>query len=105
MRKKAILFALIALIMIGGSALAVPPGKNIEFKDGDLGKVVFDGKLHFDKGLKCNDCHTKVFQMKTGTAKITMEEINQGKLCGVCHNGEKSFKASDPANCAKCHKK
>lgn len=88
-----------------GSAMAVPPGKTVEFAGGGAGKVVFDGKIHADKGLKCNDCHTKIFQMKKGTAKMKMADINAGKFCGECHNGTKAFKSSDAANCAKCHKK
>jgi c(7)-type cytochrome triheme protein len=42
--------------------------------------------------------------MKKG-AKITMAEMNEGKNCGVCHNGQKAFKSGDQANCGKCHKK
>lgn len=99
-----VMVILVAALFVG-SALAVPPGKNVEYEGGGLGKVVFDGKIHADKGLKCNDCHTKVFQMKKGTAKIKMAEMNAGKNCGTCHNGEKAFKSSDAANCAKCHKK
>lgn len=100
----AIVAILIAVVFVG-SALAVPPGKTVEFPGGAMGKVVFDGKVHADKGLKCNDCHTKIFQMKKGTAKMKMADINAGKFCGACHNGTKAFKSSDAANCAKCHKK
>ncbi|MBI5212538.1 MAG: cytochrome c3 family protein [Nitrospirae bacterium] len=99
----AILAIMIAVVFVG-SAMAVPPGKTAEFKGGALGKVIFDGKTHADKGLKCNDCHTKIFQMKK-VAKITMADMNAGKNCGECHNGTKAFKSSDAANCAKCHKK
>jgi c(7)-type cytochrome triheme protein len=105
MRKLVILLILVGALAFVSSALAVPPGKSIEFQGGELGKVVLDGKIHFDKGLKCTDCHTQIFQMKKGTVKITMADINAGKFCGVCHNGDRSFKASDPKNCAKCHKK
>lgn len=94
----------IAVVFIG-SAMAVPPGKTVEYAGGGAGKVVFDGKTHADKGLKCNDCHTKIFQMKKGAAKMKMADINAGKFCGECHNGTKAFKSSDAANCAKCHKK
>lgn len=94
----------IAVVFIG-SAMAVPPGKTVEYAGGGAGKVVFDGKIHADKGLKCNDCHTKIFQMKKGTAKMKMADINAGKFCGECHNGTRAFKSSDEANCAKCHKK
>jgi c(7)-type cytochrome triheme protein len=86
------------------SALAVPPGKTVEWQT-PAGKVVFDGKVHADKGLKCNECHTKIFKMKKGSAEMTMAEINAGKFCGECHNGEKAFKADDAANCGRCHKK
>jgi len=100
----ALLTIAIAVVFIG-SAMAVPPGKTVEFAGGSAGKVVFDGKIHADKGLKCNDCHTKIFQMKKGSAKMKMADINAGKFCGECHNGTKAFKTSDAANCAKCHKK
>ncbi|MEC4675637.1 MAG: cytochrome c3 family protein [Nitrospirota bacterium] len=92
----------ISLVFFMGSALAVPPGKTAEFQGGKLGKVVFDGKKHFDAGLKCNSCHTKLFKMKKGSTKMTMADLNAGKYCGSCHNGEKAFKITD---CTKCHKK
>ncbi len=105
MKKTVLAVVVLVIVAFVGSALAVPPGKTVDFAGGSAGKVVFDGKAHADKGLKCNDCHTKIFQMKKGTAKITMAELNAGKLCGECHNGTKAFKTSDAANCAKCHKK
>jgi len=105
MKKTVLAVVVLVIVAFVGSALAVPPGKDIEYGGGDAGKVVFDGKTHADKGLKCNDCHTKIFQMKKGTAKITMADLNAGKSCGECHNGTKAFNSNDAANCAKCHKK
>lgn len=105
MKKTVLAVVVLVIVAFVGSALAVPPGKTVDFAGGSAGKVVFDGKAHADKGLKCNDCHTKVFQMKKGAAKMTMADINGGKFCGECHNGTKAFKSSDAANCAKCHKK
>lgn len=105
MRTMVLLLTLLITIAFVGSALAVPPGKTVEFAGSKEGKVVFDGKKHADKGLKCTDCHTKIFQMKKSTAKMTMADINAGKFCGTCHNGEKAFKSSDAANCSKCHQK
>ena len=104
MRIITTVLTLIIAVMFVGSAMAVPPGKTVEF-DNPGGKVVFDGKVHADKGLKCNDCHTKIFKMKKGSEKITMADMNAGKNCGTCHNGEKAFKSSDAANCGKCHTK
>lgn len=105
MKKSVLAVVVLVIVAFVGSALAVPPGKTVEFAGGSAGKVVFDGKAHADKGLKCSDCHPKMFQMKKGATKITMAELNAGKLCGECHNGTKAFKTSDAANCAKCHKK
>lgn len=100
--------ALVAMVLTAalsiGSVTAAPPGKIIEYPGGPVGKVVFDGKVHADKGLKCPDCHTKIWPMKKGAA-MKMADLNEGKFCGTCHNGEKAFKTSDPANCVKCHKK
>ena len=95
---------LLAFAVFFGSASAVPPGKTAVY-DAPNGKVAFDGKTHADKGLKCPDCHTKIFQMKKDAGKSKMADINAGKSCGTCHNGDKGFKASDAANCTKCHKK
>ncbi len=103
MKITALVLSLLAAVMFAGSAFAVGPGKTLTWEDGAQGKVTFDGKVHADKGLKCGDCHTKIVPMKKGDMK--MADINAGKYCGACHNGEKAFKASDPANCAKCHKK
>ncbi len=105
MKITVFLLTLVVAIAFVGSAFAVPPGKTVEFADGDQGKVVFDGKTHADKGLKCNDCHTKIFPMKKGTMKMTMADMDAGKECGTCHNGEKAFATKDKASCGKCHKK
>lgn len=72
-----------------------------------LGPVTFSHKTHVEaKGLKCNACHTKVFKMKKGTSgPLTMAAMKEGKLCGACHNGEKAFSVTKPADCKKCHVK
>ena len=103
---KIAMFVLTLVIAVAfvGSAFAVPAGKSIEFAGGAEGKVVFDGKAHADKGLKCNDCHTKIFPMKKG-GTFTMADMDAGKNCGTCHNGQKAFATKDKANCGKCHKK
>ena len=102
--KKFLILALTLALAAAfiGSAMAVPPGKTVDYEGGGLGKVVFDGKKHADAGKKCNDCHPKVFQMKKGADKITMKDMNAGKNCGTCHNGTVAFKASE---CKRCHVK
>jgi c(7)-type cytochrome triheme protein len=103
--KKFFVIALVVVVsfVLAVSAFAVPAGKTVEFEGKGAGKVVFDGKTHADKGLKCADCHPGVFKMKKGGDAITMADINAGKSCGTCHKeGGKAFPGKD---CAKCHKK
>lgn len=103
MKKVAILLTVLLIVAFVGSALAVPPGKTLEFAGGAMGKVTFDGKTHADAGNKCNDCHTKIFQMKKGAATITAADHQPGKFCGSCHDGTKAF--AQKGNCTKCHVK
>lgn len=103
MKKAALLVTILAVLAFVGSAMAVAPGKTIEYAGGAMGKVVFDGKTHADAGNKCADCHPNVFQMKQGSAKITAAEHVPGKFCGACHDGTKAF--DQKGNCAKCHVK
>ena len=95
---------LLVFAVFFGSASAVAPGKTAVY-EAPNGKVTLDGKTHASAGLKCPDCHTKIFQMKKDAGKAKMADINAGKGCGTCHNGDKGFKAGDAANCVKCHKK
>jgi c(7)-type cytochrome triheme protein len=105
--KKFFVLALVMVVslVLAASVMAVPSGKTVEFEAKGAGKVVFDGKIHADKGLKCKDCHPAVFKMKKGGDVITMKDMDAGKFCGTCHNGTKAFSSSDKASCAKCHKK
>jgi len=105
MKVAQALMVVLSAVLFLGTAVASPPGQKVEFAGGPMGKVTFDGKFHADKGLKCDGCHTKIFQMKKGATKITMAAMNKGENCGTCHNGKKAFKSSDPAKCATCHKK
>lgn len=107
MRYVISILFLIASITFVGSTMASPPGKTVEYPDGEQGKVIFDGSTHSVKqGMKCFDCHPKFFQMKKGLFKMTKEDHgNATKGCGICHNGKKAFSQSDKASCGKCHKK
>lgn len=70
------------------------------------GPVTFSHTKHKEKNPKCTACHTKVFKMKKGkSGTLTMKAMDEGKFCGACHNGEKSFSTKDKASCNKCHAK
>jgi c(7)-type cytochrome triheme protein len=99
------LILVLASAFISSDGFAVPSGKTVEFKDGSAGKVIFSGTTHAEKGLKCMDCHPKIFPMKKTTEELKMSEMNAGKYCGECHNGKKAFATNNPADCSKCHKR
>jgi len=83
-------------------------GGDIKFeaKGSNLGPVTFSHEAHAtQQKLKCTDCHTKIFKMKKGGTKMTQASFAEGKYCGACHDGKKSFSATAKADCAKCHKK
>ena len=90
------------VLLAATQAMAVSAGKSVEWNT-SMGKVVFKGDDHAGKGLKCTECHSKIFKMKKGAAEMKMADLNAGKFCGECHNGKKAFKTA--GNCAKCHKK
>jgi len=102
MKRVAIVAAGLAVVLTAAQAMAVSAGKSVEWNS-SMGKVVFKGDDHAGKGLKCNECHSKIFKMKKGSTQMKMADINAGKYCGECHNGKKAFKTA--GNCAKCHKK
>lgn len=62
-------------------------------------KVVFSHESH-TAWLSCANCHPGVFQMKRGSDAITMDKINAGQQCGVCH-GKVAFSADA---CTRCHR-
>ena len=107
--KNVFILALAAAIILAMSitAFAVPSGKTVEFTPKGADKVVFDGKIHNGKGIKCADCHPALFPMKKAkdAVPVTMKQMEEGKSCGACHNGTKAFSVKDKATCVKCHKK
>lgn len=50
--------------------------------------------------LDCSNCHPAVFVQKKGANNIAMNDIYQGKYCGLCH-GKVAFPPT--LNCARCH--
>jgi c(7)-type cytochrome triheme protein len=102
MRKLVTTVVALGTMLVAAQAMAVSAGKTVEWQT-PMGQVVFRGDDHAGKGMKCSECHSKIFKMKKGAASMKMADIYAGKYCGVCHNGKRAFKAA--GNCAKCHKK
>ena len=62
-------------------------------------KAVFSHKVH-TSWLGCGNCHTALFEMEHGKTEITMDKINAGGACGVCHG---KVAVPDLAGCPACH--
>ncbi len=52
--------------------------------------------------LNCRDCHSKLFQIKKGSNRITLADHNRQKSCFGCHDGKETFSWY---SCNSCHKK
>jgi c(7)-type cytochrome triheme protein len=111
MKIATIFLSILVALAFVGSAMAVAPGKTVEYPGADQGKVTFNGDTHAAKqGLKCADCHPKPFGMKKGSFKMTKEDHGKPDYCGKCHdgkehNGKVVFSQSDEKDCGKCHMK
>ncbi len=57
--------------------------------------------------VRCNVCHSSIFQMRAGANPITMDAIRAGQFCGKCHPSYPDGKAlAWPVafeSCVRCH--
>lgn len=85
---------------IDGSAKQQTLDLDITFTDtGAMPHVRFSHLSH-TQTLDCANCHPAIFVQKKGANNIAMDDVYQGKYCGLCH-GKVAFPAT--LNCARCH--
>ncbi len=100
--KKAFAGAVAACLILASAAWGKVGGGDITFSVKGAANVVYSHDRHVTKaGEKCSDCHYKIFRMAKLQQQATMADMQNGKSCGACHNGQKAFTVK--ANCAKCH--
>lgn len=75
--------------------------KDINFNLKGVSTATFSHSFH-TQAYGCKDCHTKIFPFKAVVGKATMNDMVNGKSCGVCHNGKDAFAST--GDCNKCHK-
>ena len=101
LRSAIIILAALTAGVSGASALEL---KDVTYNTEGAGKVVFSHKVHLKKktekspNVSCKSCHTTPKEAKT---RFTMADMEKGKSCGKCHNGQKAFSVS---KCTACHK-
>ena len=73
---------------------------NKELAKEDLPPVLYPHWLHRIY-YECRVCHDSVFRMKRFSSDITQGSFEEGRLCGVCHDGKEAF--APKGNCRRCH--
>lgn len=90
------------LIMVSAAWGAGVGGGDITFSVKGAANVLYSHEMHVSKaGQKCSDCHYKLFRMAKLQQQATMADMQNGRSCGACHNGQKAFDVK--TNCTKCH--
>ena len=101
---KKIVFGVVVIAVAASMAFAVVGGGDITFDVAKGGNVTFSHDNHVaGAGLNCTDCHDSLYVTKEKHKAVSMAQMQKGKSCGTCHNGEKAFDVK--ANCNNCHKK
>lgn len=72
-------YALCMLLTSLSVAGAIQVGKTVTYKGGNMGSVVFDGRIHNEAGYHCMKCHNVCFMPNIGTAGITYIHHTAGK--------------------------
>lgn len=105
MKFRWIILSLLLLAL--PSVLYARWGKNIvKIKNDATGVIVFNHHDHFDAlgEEKCPICHNGIFNRNVSkNPPFTMKDMDQGKACGACHNGDRAFDVKDNDNCSQCH--
>jgi len=67
------------------------------------GQVAFSHYNHLEAvGKDCPTCHNAVFNIvRSKNPRSTMADMEKGKSCGACHNGNRAFNVKD--DCSACH--
>jgi len=105
-KREAAWLAVAVLILAGHAAaqqLRLPPDLMYSKAEASPGKVVFSHQLHTAVADKCTACHVKLFRMLRPTRQVTHADMEAGKSCGACHNGQMAFGPTDAAGCPRCH--
>jgi c(7)-type cytochrome triheme protein len=100
---------LLAAVLVALALLLAAPAANAEYGDVILNRrseangvrpVVFPHWFHRIR-FRCKVCHSELgFTMRAGSNDVKMDDITQGRFCGMCHNGTVAW---GPDRCDLCH--
>jgi len=109
--KYILMTLILALCSLAGRSYADGCGVKVTYPGQGAGKVIFDGAVHLSKGIPCDRCHEgqgfnfALFEKKRGSTIMSMKKMENGRSCGYCHDGKKSFSVADMTACSRCHQK
>ena len=91
------------LALLGSARALAEYGDVILNKHSDgaaIRPVIFPHWFHRIR-FRCKVCHHELgFVMRAGGNDVTMDQIAEGRFCGMCHNGEIAWSVE---NCDLCH--
>jgi c(7)-type cytochrome triheme protein len=107
MSRAATVLAFTWLLCLAGQAADGEELGDVKFRRAEPGGMeippaIFPHAIH-RIAYKCTACHDRLFPMKAGSTKMTMDAIQAGKFCGTCHNSQLAFSSSF-ATCSRCHR-
>jgi len=103
--KRKLWIGVLMVVIAGSSAWAAMGGGDISFPVPGMATVVFSHDDHAGKAkLKCSECHYQIYTDHAQHKAVGMDGMWQGKSCGACHNGTRSFSVKSKQHCGRCHK-
>jgi c(7)-type cytochrome triheme protein len=100
--KRLVLSVVMAMLVLPGSSWGKVGGGDIVFHVSGAANVVYSHEIHVGKiGLKCRECHYRIYTTVEGHQQKTMADMESGQSCGACHNGTRAFAVK--IGCPRCH--
>ena len=82
----------------------LPEAIDLDAAAGTEGRVRFDHATHLAfVGARCTACHPEAFRMLGPTGRIVHDEMDAGRSCGICHDGERAPATGSEEACTTCH--
>lgn len=105
MTRRWLLLAAVLLVTLPSVLYARWIKDKVYLQTETVGKVEFSHYTHLEMesiGRNCPTCHNSVFHIVAKKNPVyTMADMEQGKSCGFCHNGEQAFTVKE--DCTTCH--
>jgi c(7)-type cytochrome triheme protein len=105
MTRRWLMLAIVILVALPSILYARWIKDKVYLQTEAVGKVEFSHYTHLEMesiGKNCPTCHNSIFHVVAKKNPVfTMADMEKGKACGFCHNGEKAFSVKE--NCVTCH--